>query len=132
MKNNNEIKNGYSLKWLLFFGLITLIFSSCVYNKKEPLKTFETIPTSIDTSKTITYTNFTQQIMSSYCVYCHSPSPIGQTPFLTNYTEVKQEADNGNIKATVIDGPNFMPPSGSLPQPIKDTLQMWLDQGALE
>lgn len=110
---------------------LTLIISSCfliscVYNKKE-------LPTpSVDTQSitdTLTYTEHVKQIIDNNCVTCHSTS--GQSPALTNYTEVFSKI--GRIQARAIDNnPTSMPPSNPLPQNLKDTLQIWINQGGLQ
>jgi mono/diheme cytochrome c family protein len=101
---------------------------SCVYNKKELPK-----PLLNDNGITITYTKHTKAIFDNNCFSCHSPSGTESWLDLSTYQDVKAQADIGLIKTRVIDeSPSVMPPAGSLPQDLKDTLQMWLNQGALE
>lgn len=114
---------------------ILLMFSSCVYNSQEPLPLPKSGSSTQDTVVTtsITYTNFVKKLMDDNCAACHSASGIGISPFLTNYNEVKQQGLNGRIKARVIDeNPTRMPIAASLSQPVKDTLQMWLNGGMPE
>jgi cytochrome c5 len=111
------------------FSLILLVFSffACTYNKKE-LPAPEDVVVDPN-APSITYTNFTKNVMDNNCVSCHFSG--GQTPFLTSYSEVQSVASR--IKVRAIDGsPTAMPPSGLMPQTTLDTLQMWLDQGALQ
>ena len=114
--------------------IITLlvIITSCVYNTKK-----EELPEPINNGgggsniPTITYTQHVKNIIDTKCVVCHSSSGTGQPPFLTNYSEVLSKKTR--IQARAIDNsPSAMPPSGPLAQDLKDTLQMWLDQGTLQ
>lgn len=115
------------------------IVVSCTYNKKELPEPIEDpvvtpSPTPTPGVPSITYTSHVKFMMDNNCVTCHSPGTIGQFPFLTNYSEVKGQADAGRVLARAINGSGGgpMPPSGLMPQATLDTLQMWLDQGALE
>ncbi|MBL4593227.1 MAG: hypothetical protein JKX68_05345 [Flavobacteriales bacterium] len=108
-----------------------LIITSCANNKEE-LPNPET-PIVI-TGTPITYNNHTKKYFDNYCIACHA---VGQTQSfwpLTTYTEVSAfTGSNELIQKRVLDFGN-MPPSGSvsgfLTLAEKDTLQMWLDQGA--
>ncbi len=110
---------------------------SCSYNKNElpePIEETTPVPTPTTNQNTITYTSHVKVMMDDNCVVCHSASGTNQQPFLTTYTQVKTQADAGRILARAINGSGNgpMPPSGLMSQTTLDTLQMWLDQGALE
>lgn len=113
----------------LFFTIIIVSVTSCTYHKKE-LPTPIALPAN---GVVITYTDHGKEVFDTYCIQCHSSAGTGQTPFLSTYQEVKSQAGNGRIQARAIDNSSSsMPPSSPLPQDIKDTLQFWLNQGALQ
>lgn len=111
---------------LALFVSCFMVFS-CTYNKEEQPEPF------VDDKQqapSITYTNYTKQVIDDNCVNCHSSSG-GQTPFLSTYSQVNTQ--KSRIVARAINNiPSTMPTSGPLPQTVKDTLQMWVDQGALQ
>lgn len=115
---------------LLSCSILLMFISACTYDKTE----LTPIPSNEFTgTPTVTYTNYVANVINTNCTGCHSPSGTNQMPYLTTYSEVKTAADNGRIKARAIDGiPTFMPPSGALPQSVRDSLQLWLDQGAAQ
>jgi|TARA_R110000782_G_scaffold21472_4_gene57745 uncharacterized membrane protein len=107
------------------FG-VTIILSllySCYYNDNE-------LP-----QPTLTYTQHTKKIIDNKCNNCHSPtaSQLVHLPYLTNYNEVKNQIDKIHTRALIQE---TMPPSnsnnGELTQKEKDTLQLWINKGALE
>lgn len=122
-----------NLVLILLFGSLTF---SCSKNSTEEEKENLPTPTIIDTGiadTTVTYTNYTKKIIDDNCISCHSASGLNVSPHLITYSEVKTITDAGRLKARVIDElPTKMPPSGSLPQSTKDTLQLWINQGATE
>ena len=123
VKINLIMKNNICLISVFTIGIL---LSSCAYNKKELPAPEE----NVIQGDPVRYTNFTKLVIDNNCIVCHS-SGGGQTPFLTTYNEVA--AQKTRVVARAINNiPSIMPPTGALPQNIKDTLQMWLDQGALE
>ncbi len=122
------MKNISTLVISLF--LLTLIVG-CAYNKKD-LPVPEEAP--VITGPPITYTNHTKKLFDSYCISCHAPAATQAFFPLTNYTEVSVYTGvGGKIQTRVLNQQN-MPPTGSasgqLTTAEKDTLQMWLNQGA--
>jgi hypothetical protein len=121
---------------LVSIFIICLSCYSCSDNSIEDEK--ENLPTPNSNGNggvitTITYTNYTKKIIDENCISCHSSTGLSVTPYLTTYVQVKTIANNGRLKARVIDEiPSRMPPTGSLPQTVKDTLQLWINQGATE
>lgn len=109
---------------------LCILISSCGYNKEELPGPVELPANGVE----ITYTTHGKAVFDAHCISCHSPlggSVAGVN--LDTYTDVKLKADAGRIQVRLVDGsPSFMPTSGSLPQATKDTIQMWLDQGALQ
>jgi mono/diheme cytochrome c family protein len=114
-------------------SLLTCIFYACTYNKTElpkPGDETETVTTN-PTGAVVTYTSHVQDIMVANCASCHG----GQSGlFLNSYSPVKGIADDGRLLLWAIQGGGSqpMPTGGLMPQTTLDTLQMWLDQGALE
>lgn len=111
----------------IIFLLTSIIASSCTYSKVElpdPIEIDEN-----DSTLKVTYVNYVKQVMDDECVSCHSPSGL-QQPYLTNYNEVFSSKER--VKARTIDNiPSAMPPFNPVAQSVKDTLQIWLNQGAL-
>jgi mono/diheme cytochrome c family protein len=104
--------------------IVGLVLTSCAYNKEESLPA----PKIDTTGVQVTYNNYAKQVIDNNCATCHSSSG-GQAPFLSNYSEVSGQKNR--IEARAINAsPSIMPPSGALAQPILDTLQIWLNQGA--
>jgi len=117
---------------LVLFSVLTL--SSCVYNKEEMPVPDANSPVEIGPG--ITYNNHTKRLFDTYCISCHAPAASQQFFPLTNFAEVSVYSNTGGlIQSRVLDQMS-MPPSGSqtgqLTTAEKDTLQMWLDQGALQ
>lgn len=107
---------------------------TCTYKKYE-LPIPETTPNDSLVENKITYTNFTKRMIeNNHCLECHSgPSPAAGRDY-TTYNGIKAVADNGLLKIRAIDNVPPSMPYGYPPlaQNIKDSLQLWLDQGALE
>lgn len=131
-------------KYVLTFvvAVSIVIVASCTYNKEqlpEPITENPTNPTNptqpVDTTSTtiptITYTSHIKTMIDNNCVSCHGSS--GGVSLQT-YTQVQTQANGGRILARAINGSGNgpMPPSGLMSQTNLDTLQMWLDQGALQ
>ncbi len=123
----------------VFFVSVTCMafLASCSYNKDElvqpgsPGLGANSSTGENPSGAVVTYTSHVKTIIDNNCIGCHG----GQGGlFLTNYSQVKAIADNGNLLLRAIQGggPQPMPPSGVLPQATLDTLQFWLDQNALE
>lgn len=80
-------------------------------------------PLSVSACDTITYNKHIKPIIDGECVSCHGSSAGSGGVGLTSYGQVKAKAEEGRIKARVIDGPSFMPPQGKLPQAKIDLIQ---------
>jgi uncharacterized membrane protein len=116
---------------LTVFALSSFFFS-CKYDKEETPK-----PSPSETTQdSITYTNHTKRIIDQYCTACHAPSASQAFFPLTTFNEVSvYSGSNGLLQVRVLNQEN-MPPTGSstgqLTAAEKDTLQMWINQGALQ
>lgn len=123
------------MKYLLLTFTIVLITASCSYNKgelPEPLKKTN----SNNNNSAITYNSHTKRLFDTYCIACHAPGATQSNFPLTNFNEVSVYSGTGGlIQIRVLDQAN-MPPTGSasgqLTAAEKDTLQMWINQGAPE
>ena len=72
--------------------LIISVCSGCVKNAIEPV---ETTPTNTNTiaDENITYNKNIKPIIDQNCGGCHHPQTLNILPYLTNYEEVKFEAE---------------------------------------
>lgn len=119
------------MKRILLIAVIAFLIS-CTYNKSE-------LPLPEETQVEITYTNFVKSMIdSNNCLLCHFNGYLGGPgaggrDFQT-YEGIRDAANAGVLQARAIDGVSPTMPLGfpELSDPIKDTLQMWIDQGALE
>lgn len=119
-------------KMVFIATLVCLVMlASCAYNKEQLPAPEELVVTPTNPSATaVTYTSHVKTIMDNNCIACHGSN--GNVS-LENYGQVKAQADAGRILARAINGAGGpMPPSGLMLQTTIDTLQLWLDQGALE
>ncbi len=117
------------MKIFLVVFTLSFLFLSCAYNKTElPLP-------QQDDEPTITYTNFVKSMIdSNHCLECHVPGVGEPAPWdYRTYNGIKTVAISGALKTRAIDriGPDPMPKGfPALSQGIRDTLLMWINQGA--
>jgi len=108
------------------FFSITIFLSflcSCYYNGNE-------LP-----QPTLTYTLHTKKIIDNKCNNCHSPTgtQLIHRPYLINYNEVKNQIGRIHARALVQKNmPQSNSNNGPLTQGERDTLQLWINKGALE
>src|SRR4030095_6419595 len=79
-----------------------------------------------------TYDANVKAIMEANCTTtgCHNQ---GETfPPLTNYTEVKEAAQNGALLCKINDQCGVMPETGKMPQTTVDVINLWEQQGFIE
>lgn len=106
---------------------ISLAFTGCYYDNEQELYPGAA---TCDTTVPVTFSGTIKPLIQNRCAVsgCHAGS---QSPDLRNDQTIKQHADNGSLKARVIDRiPPAMPPGGPLPPCEIQQLQAWLDQGA--
>ncbi len=123
------------MKFYLSLFTVALIVASCSYNKGELPEPVEK-NNSNNNSSAITYNDHTKRLFDAYCISCHAPGATQGNFPLTNFSEVSAYSGTGGlVQIRVLDQAN-MPPTGSangqLTQAEKDTLQMWINQGAPE
>jgi cytochrome c5 len=103
------------------------LLASCQSNTYDEI----TAPTTTTVTARPTYQNDLRAVMTSKCTGCHSVSGR-QLPYLETYAQVKDAVANGAFndrikRSTGTDG--IMPPSGRLPQPTIDLIDLWVTQG---
>lgn len=112
-----------------------LILASCVKDKgKAPVVV---APPPVESCDTITYNKHIKKLVDNNCSTtpgCHAGTGAGGGGVvLETYTQVKNQADNGRIKARAIDGnPSFMPVGSQLTQAQKELITCWLNNGKKE
>ncbi|MCW8898233.1 MAG: hypothetical protein OQJ96_07110 [Flavobacteriales bacterium] len=107
--------------------LIVSLFLGCVKNAIEPV---EPTPTNTNTiaDENITYNKTIKPIIDQNCGGCHHPQTLNILPYLTNYEEVKFEAENGTLVSTIFDAnPRLMPPSNPLLNKEKELITKWIN-----
>lgn len=122
----------------IYFFVIPILmwfYTSCTYRVDElPVPSNppqNPVIEACDTA-TITYTNYVKNILDTKCnsVNCHGGGAPGN---FTAYTGTKASVTNGSFKKRVIDGvPSFMPPGNPLPPQQRDSILIWINQGACE
>ncbi len=87
-----------------------------------------------DLTTMITYEKDVKNIISNSCatVACHDAvSPAAGLP-LTNFTQIKNAAENGNLVDRMNSSSNPMPPAGLLPAATRNIINQWKADGFLE
>lgn len=108
--------------------LIISLFSRCVKNAIEPVETTPTNTNTIIPDENITYNKTIKPIIDQNCGGCHHPQTLNTLPYLTNYEEVKFEAENGTFASTIFDeNPRLMPPSNPLLNKEKELITKWIN-----
>lgn len=111
-------------------GLITGIFSACVYNSEEDL-----YPANGCETESISYTQDVINILeNNSCIGCHNTNNPAGSVNLNNYDDVKIFVDNnallGSIKHS--DGFKAMPPNSTskIDACEIDKIEAWIYDGA--
>lgn len=104
------------------------ILSSCT---KDIGPNPDLVKKSVSACDSVTFTKHIKPIVDANCVSCHYVGGSGPGDF-TTFTDFKNYADGGRIKARVIDQlPSVMPQGGPpLPQAELDLIKCWLEAGA--
>lgn len=111
---------------LLSALLITIVIFSC---------TTAVIPLDEEAGpieETITYNTDVKLIMDNHCTTCHGNVNPNAGLSLTNYTQVRSSAENGNLISRMNNQTNPMPPSGILSSQVRAVIDKWRDDGFLE
>jgi hypothetical protein len=116
-----------NIKAILLTVIIGVFFASC------ESKTYDEIATVTDPK----YSPNVKAVMTSRCIGCHSAgAATQQEPYLENYEQVKDAAENGSLLC-LIDNPtdcfyeasSIMPPEGRMPQATIDMIKLWATNG---
>ena len=113
---------------LILVTLLGLLFSGCYYDVEEEL-----YPTNgvCDTTN-VTYSSTIAPILNSSCNSCHSGSAPSGNIDLSNYSNVKLQADNGALYGSMSHDPNWsqMPQGGNkLDDCTLQKVKVWIDKG---
>ncbi|MDT8411541.1 MAG: hypothetical protein RQ875_03685 [Vicingaceae bacterium] len=113
-------------KYPIIFLIIVSMLLACVKNSYDPIKPSTS---SIEpTNEHITYNKTIKPILEQNCIACHHPQTLNVLPFLTNYEEVKFEAESGTLVSTIFDAyPRLMPPSKPLETSEKELITKWIN-----
>ena len=107
--------------------LLVCLFLGCEKNAIEPVETTPTTTNTI-TDDIITYSKNIKPIIDQNCGGCHHPQTLNILPSLTNYEEVKYEAENGTLVSTIFDAnPRLMPPSNPLLNNENELITKWIN-----
>ena len=111
------------IKLLLLTGCISLFMYSCTTTE---------IPITQDPTNIITYNKDVRTIINNSCATsaCHDNTAPAAGLQLTNYTLVKNAAQNGNFHVRIDAG--TMPPSAPLSNATKAIINKWRADGYLE
>lgn len=116
---------------MLCFSIIALLFN-CSSSSSDDLSNPDPDPDPDPTEK-LTYTDDIKSIFDNNCVQCHGNPPTQGAPSSFNtFTLVKNGVDTGNILTRINSTSNPMPPTGLMPQSLRDDIQQWKDDGFLE
>ena len=112
-----------NLKKITFSIFASTVFFSCSTTE---------IPVVPEVTEKITYDKNVKSIVDNSCATsgCHSAVNPAAGLMLTNYTQVKNSATNGNFHARIDNG--TMPPSGALPSATTAIINKWRTDGYLE
>ncbi len=112
---------------LSIFAIITL--TSCS-SSEVPVDGPDTNPPVAK----VTYEKDVKGIINGSCatMNCHDDVSPTAGLALTNYTRVRNAAENGNLFGRINSSSNPMPPTGLLPSSIRSIISQWRADGYLE
>ncbi|RBW55276.1 hypothetical protein DS884_16745 [Tenacibaculum sp. E3R01] len=107
----------------ILFSLLTISLTSCSSSE---------VPITPPITEEITYSKNVKVIIDNSCATsgCHSASSPAAGLSLTNYTQVKNAAQNGNLHFRIDN--NTMPPSSPLATDKKSVIDKWKSDGYIE
>ena len=102
--------------------LVGIVIVSCDSNTIQEIQPVVENPT---------YNANIEPIFSAKCVSCHGINE--QNPPLTNYTQIKDAIENGDVLCRIQNEcGEVMPPSGKMSQTLIDMINNWAAQGYVE
>ena len=77
----------------------------------------------------ISFSNDIQPIINNFCTTCHAgKDPEGEV-LLTNYAEVRELVEKGDLLKRINDADDPMPPSGKIPGYMRRMFKTWSETG---
>lgn len=119
----------YLIKIIILVSASGFLFYGCYDNSEEYL--YPNINTNCDTIN-VTYSSTISTIISENCLNCHQGSSAGGGIDLSNYANVKIQADNGKFLGTVqqLSGYSAMPKGAAKLSDCKiNQIKIWINQG---
>lgn len=110
---------------LLCLGLTAVVWSCTKDNAQDVFGDCNPVDVKLSTD--------INPIFAANCLGCHDTQNAFGGIDLTNYTHVKQLADNGKLYGAINHEQGFsvMPPSGTkLPECDIETIKTWIDEGS--
>ncbi len=115
--------------WMTFSACFLLV-ASCSSDNEEDL-----FPAPM-VLEDISYANDVTPILSNNCYGCHSSATAvnGGGHILEGYTELQSYVDGGTLLSVIKheDGVSAMPPFGMLSEIQISTIEIWIEEGALD
>lgn len=108
---------------LVAAALVSLTFVAC--------QTEEDDDAAQQSASTVTFADVSS-IFETNCQSCHNSSIMAGNLLLTNYAEIKEATQSGNVLSRINSSDNPMPVSGLMSQENRDLIQDWADGGYLE
>lgn len=112
-------------KYLLGIALIGFSIISCDKEEEDQNNT------NTDENSQTTFADVSS-IFSTNCGGCHNSNLNAGNLLLTNYSEIKEATQEGDVINRINDEANPMPTSGLMSQANRDLIQSWADDGFLE
>ena len=121
-----------NMKKITALFIILVAVSSCYSDSKEVVyRNYE--PCVLDLTEPIAYSTDVSAIMTQSCAIskCHNSQSRKAGLDLSNYNDVKAIADDGRMIKRINGEGSIMPPSGPLRSCDIQTLEIWVQEGAL-
>lgn len=90
------------------------------------------IPATQPVTGTIKYDPDIKTIMQNNCLNCHGTLNPNAGLSLTNYQQVRNSAENGNLVSRMNNAASPMPPSGILSGTTRAVIDKWVSGGYIE
>ncbi|PKP49840.1 MAG: hypothetical protein CVT95_03055 [Bacteroidetes bacterium HGW-Bacteroidetes-12] len=114
------------MRKIIYISLVSLL-SACYYNADDLSEATQ--------PNALTYNKDVKAIIERRCNNCHAINGTQkiELPFYSSFNKVKNEISGIQSRAlNLMDMPESISFNGPLTQGEKDTLQLWINQGALE
>ncbi len=117
-------------KAIFFLFAFTVFLTSCLFDNREEFYPEEEEPIVT----TVSFATDVFPIVQAECISCHgATSPSGGVSLHT-YAKIKTSVDDGSFYDSLIaaNGYRIMPTSGPLPDTQIQTINTWIQEGALD